>query len=38
MAACKEGREFVDEVGADDVGAGVAELEVGFGELPFCKE
>jgi hypothetical protein len=37
MAACKEGREFVDGAGADGVGAGVAELEEGFGELPFCK-
>lgn len=36
MAACKEGREFVDEAGADGVGAGVAELGDGFGELPFC--
>ena len=38
MAACKEGREFVAEAGADVVGAGVAELGAGFGELPFCKE
>jgi hypothetical protein len=37
IAACKEGREFVDEAGADEVGTGVAELEDGFGELPFCK-